>query len=366
VLLAAAGLLIQSFIRMQRLDYGYDPRGMAIMTLPQPAENRQLFTDQVMERIKATPGIESAAIVSSPSFGGLNFPFNIEGEALPAGDAPGRYSSVSTGYFRTIKARWIAGREFDERDSANAPAVAVVNETLATQFFRGANPIGRKVVIAYANQRIPREIIGVVGDIRQDGPRESVKPEVFVHWPQQPWIRANLLIRTNQDPSGVANAVQQSISTVDKTLPRSTFQTVEAMLGDRVAEPRLYMILFGAFAAVSVSLAIIGIYGLLSYIVNLRMYEMSIRIAIGARTPEIIRSVVGEGLRLSIAGIAFGLIGAVALTRLMRNLLFGVMPADPLTLSIVTLLLAFVALTACYIPARRAAKADPMAALRQE
>ena len=366
VLLAGAGLLLQSFIRMQQVGYGYDPHRLAIMPLPQPPQNQQVFTTAVMERIKTMPGIESAALMSFASFGALNFPFNIEARPFPGGDAPARYSSVSADYFRVLKARLIAGREFTERDTLNAPGVAIINETLARQYFQGENPIGKKIEVAYLNQRVVREIVGVVGDIRQDQPGEPVKPEVFVHWPQLPWLAAILVIRAQGDPSSFGNAIQQAIWSVDKTLLASTLQTVEAMLGDQVAEPRLYLILLGTFATVAVLLAMIGIYGLLSYIVNRRMHEMAIRVAIGARTSDVMRFVVGEGMRLSVAGIGLGLIGAVALTRLIKNLLFGVTPTDPVTFCIVTLLLFSVALAACYIPARRATKTDPMMTLRHE
>jgi len=341
VLLAGAGLLVQSFVRMQRVDYGYDPARLALMQLPQTGPNRQVFLQQVMEKIKTTPGVESASLMSFTSFGALNFPFNIEGRPLLGGDSLARYSSVGADYFRVLKTRLLAGREFNEQDTANAPGVAMINETLARQYFQGENPVGKNIVIAYLNQRVVREIIGVTSDIRQDQPREPIKPEVFVHWPQLPWFAAVLVVRTQGDPDGMGNAIQQAIWSVDKTVPRSTIKTVESMLGDQVAEPRLYLTVLGAFAAAAVLLAMIGIYGMLSYVVSRRM-------------------------SLCILGIGLGFIGAIALTRLMKNLLFGVAAIDPLTLAGVTLLLLAVALVACYAPALRATQADPVAALRHE
>ena len=260
----------------------------------------------------------------------------------------------------------LVGREFDERDSPNAPPVAMINNMLARQYFPGENPIGKKIVIAYDSQRTVREIIGIVSDIRQDAPREPVKPEIFVHWPQLPWLSAVLVMRTQGNPSVVGKAVQQAILSVDKTLPTFTLQTVESMLGDQVAEPRLYVILLGAFAAAAVLLAMIGIYGMLSYLVSRRSHDMAIRIAIGARSADVVRFVVGEGMLLSIAGIGFGLAAALALTRLMKSLLFGVTPTDPWTFVGVTSLLCAVAFLASYIPAHRASRVDPTVALRQE
>jgi len=193
-----------------------------------------------------------------------------------------------------------------------------------------------------------------------------VPPEVFVHWPQLPWLGAVLVIRAHGDPSDLGKAVQAAISSVDKTVPALPVQTVEAMLNDQVAEPRLYVILLGTFAGAALLVAMMGIYGLLNYVVSRRLHEMAIRIAIGAQARDVVRSVVGDGLRLSIAGIGCGLAGTVALTRLMKGLLFNVTPTDPLTLGVVTCVLLAVAVAASYLPARRATMADSLMALRHE
>jgi putative ABC transport system permease protein len=366
VLLAGAGLLIQSFIRMLDVEYGYDPRGLSIMSFPQPAQNRQVFVDQALERIKAAPGVESAAIMSFDRFGQLNFPFNIADKPFPNGDVMVRYSSVTSDYFRVLKSRLIAGRGFEARDSADAPGVAIVNEKLAREYFPGENAVGRKILIAYNNQRVPREIVGVVNDVRQDAPGEPIKPEILVHWPQLPWLGSTLVIRAKGDPASAQRFVQEAIWSVDRNLPASRAQTLEDILSSQVATPRLYMILLGLFSAVAVMLAVLGIYGLLSYIVSRRTNEMAIRVAVGARSRNIIGLVIGEGIRLSVAGIVLGLVGAVMVTRFMRSLIFEVNPTDPATLSGVSLLLLGVALAACYLPARRAANTDPMVALRHD
>jgi len=366
VLLAGAGLLIQSFVRMLDVDYGYEPQGLFIMNFPQPVQNRQLYTDQVLDRIKVAPGVEAVALMSYGSFGGLNFPFNIEGNPLPGGDVTVRYSSVSSDYFRALKARLIAGRVFDSHDSADAPGVALINEKLAKQYFAGEDPIDRNIILAYNNQRILRRIIGVVHDIRQDSPNQPVLPEILVHWPQLPWLGSSLIIRAAGDAGRVQRLAQDAIWSADKNMPVSRATTAEEMLSSQVATPRLYMILVGLFAAVAVVLAVLGIYGLLDYIVNRRSNEMAIRVALGAAARSIVGMVIREGLRLSAIGIALGLVGTVSLTRLMRSLLFDVSPTDPATFTSVALLLLIVAIAACYIPARRAAKADAMSVLRHE
>ena len=366
VLLSGAGLLIQSFVRMLEVDYGYDPRGLFTMSLPLPLQELPRFVDETLEELRMAPGVESAAVMSYERFGQLNFPFNIEDEPLPNGDVTVRYSSVTADYFDVLRAPVVAGRVFEPRDSANAPGVAVINETLARVYFADEDPVGRTIVIAYNNQRIPRRIIGVVADIRQDPPSRPIQPEILVHWPQLPWMGGTLLIRTRGDAGRTSRQVQQVLWTANRNLPASRIQTLEDILSSQVATPRLYMILLGLFAAVAVALAVLGIYGLLAYTVARRTREMAIRLAVGAGTRTVVRMVIGEGLRLSVTGIALGLTGTAALTRLMQGLLFEVTPTDPLTLAGVTLLLLAAASAATYVPARRAARTDPMAALRQD
>ncbi|HTG73264.1 MAG TPA: FtsX-like permease family protein, partial [Terriglobia bacterium] len=366
VLLAGAGLLVQSFVRMLNVDYGYDPQGLAIMGLPQPDQNRETFVAQALERIHAVPGVESAAVMSYDSFGGLNFPFNIENKPFPNGDVMIRYSSVTPDYFKVLKSRLIAGRRFEARDSADAPGVAIINERLAQLYFSDRDPIGQRIVLSYNNQRIPREIVGVTSNVRQDAPGEPIKPEILVPWAQLPWLSATLVFRAGGDPSRAQKFVQEAIWSVDKNLPPGRARTLEEVHSAQVATPRLYMILIGLFSAMAMMLAAVGIYGLFTSIVTRRSNEMAIRVTMGARRPNILWMVIGEGIRLSTAGIALGLLGAVALARLMRSLLYEVSPSDPWTLGSGTLLLLTVALVACYIPARRAAKTDPMVSLRHE
>jgi putative ABC transport system permease protein len=366
VLLAGAGLMIQSFFRMLNVEYGYNPQGLIIMSFPQSTQNRRIFVEEALERIQATSGVESVAMMSYNRFGGLNQPFNREDKPFANGDMLVRYSSVTSAYLHVLKARLLAGRGFDDRDSDQAPGVVMINEKLAKEYFPGEDPVGRRIVLAYNNQRMRREIIGVMADVRQDAPGEPVKPEILVPWKQLPWLSGTLVVRAGGDPASVQKSVQEAIWSVDKNVPASTAETLEQVLSAQVATPRLYMILFSLFSAVAVMLAGLGIYGLLAYIVSRRTGEMAIRAAVGAPSRDIVHLIIGEGIRLSVSGIVAGLLGTAIVTRLMRSLLFEVSPTDPATLVTVALLLVFVAWGACYIPARRAAKTDPMALLRHE
>jgi putative ABC transport system permease protein len=365
VLLAGAGLLVQSFVRMTRVDYGYDPGRLVTMSLPIQPQAWPAFVSDTLERIKAAPGVESAAMMSFARFGQLNFPFNLSDEPFPGGDVLVRYSSVTDDYFRVLGSRVLTGRVFDARDSAEAPGVAVINEALAREYFPGGNPVGREIVLVYNTERIPRRVIGVVSNVRQDEPSEPIKPEILVPWPQLPWLGGTLVLRTNGD-AGTPKRVQEIMWSADRNLPASRVQTVEEILSVQVATPRLYTILLGLFSAVAVTLAVLGLYGLLAYVTGRRTGEIAIRFALGARSESIVRLVIVDGLRLSAAGVVIGLAGAVVLTRAMQGLLFEVTPTDPATFVAVALLLLGVAAAACYVPARRAAKTDPMVALRQE
>jgi putative ABC transport system permease protein len=363
----ALGLLMNSFLRMRQVDVGYDPRGLMTMSLSFPAENKQVFARQVLERVAATPGVESVALMSYPTPGGLNFPFNLESRPLPEGDVTVAYSAISPAYFRTLRAPIRAGREFNDNDLPNSPGVAIINEMLARQYFAGEDPVGKKLTISYLNSRVTREIVGVARDIKQEEPSKPMKPEIFVPFAQLPWFSGTLLVRSiNPDPLTVKNAAQQAIWSVNKELPESKVETLEQALSTQIAEPRLYTLLLGVFAAAALLLAAIGVYGVMSYAVTQRAREIGVRMALGAQTRDVLKLVIGQGMSLTLAGVAIGLVASAALTRFMKGLLFDVSATDPLTFAAITLLLSFVALLACSIPARRATKVDPMAILRSE
>jgi putative ABC transport system permease protein len=367
VLLAGAGLLINSFARLLRVDPGYDPQGLMVMPLGFPGQNKYDFARQVMERVAATPGVTSVALMSWPTLGGLNFPFNREGNPLPDGDETAAYSAISPSYFRALKTPLRAGREFDDRDLPNAPQVAIINETMARQYFANENPIGHKLVISYLTQRLAPEIVGVAGDVKQEEPSKPTRPEILVPFAQRPWFGGSLLVRSaHPDPLTVKNAVQQAIWSVNPGLPESKAEPLTTTLASQVAEPRLYALLLGVFAVIALTLAAVGIYSVIAYSVAQRTQEIGVRMALGARAGAIQKLVVGDGMKLVAIGVALGLAASLSLTRLMANMLFGVGAFDPLTFIVIILLLTFVALLACWIPARRAARVDPMVALRYE
>ncbi len=367
VLLVGAGLLINSFARLLRVDTGYDPQGLMVMPLGFPEQNEYAFAKQVMERIAATPGVTSVALMSYPTLGGLRFPFNRESNPLPDGDVMVAYSAVSPSYFRTLKTPLRAGREFDDRDLPNAPQVAIINETMARQYFADENPIGRKLVINYLNRRLTPEVVGVAGDVKQEEPGKPTKPEILVPFAQLPWFSGSLLVRSaHPDPLTVKNAVQQAVWSVRPETPESKAEPLTTTLAGQVAEPRLYALLLGVFAVIALTLAAVGIYGVITYSVAQRTKEIGVRMALGAQTGAVLKLVVGQGMKLVASGVALGLAASLGLTRLMSNMLFGVSAVDPPTFVVITLLLTFIALLACLIPALRATKVDPMVALRFE
>jgi putative ABC transport system permease protein len=366
-LLVGAGLLINSFARLLRVDPGYDPQGLMVMSLGFPEQNKYAFAQQVMERVAATPGVTTVALMSYPTLGGLNFPFNRESNPLPDGDVMAAYSAISPSYLRTLKTPLLAGREFDDRDLPNGRPVAIINDTMARQYFAGENSIGQKIAIAYMGQRLTREIVGVAGDAKQEEPSKPTRPEILVPFAQLPWFSGSLLVRSaHPDPLTVKNAAQQAIWSVSPETAESKVEPLTTTLAGHVAEPRLYALLLGVFAVIALTLAAVGIYSVIAYSVAQRTKEIGVRMALGAQTGAILKLVVSQGMKLVASGVALGLAASFGLTRLMSNMLFGVSAVDRPTFIVITLLLTIVALLACWIPARRAAKVDPMVALRCE
>jgi len=373
VLLIGAGLLIQSFVRLTRVDLGYDPNRLMTMWVSAPFsrypndEAKARFYKRLLEQVSQVPGADGVTVSSEAWFGFLNFQFNIEDEPLPAGDATVRYSAVAPGYFNVLKSQLRAGRDFDDHDDARSPNVAIVNETLARRYFPDSNPIGRRIVLGYLGRRLVREIVGVSADIKQEELGSPTKPEMYVPYQQLPWFGVALIIRSaGLDQISLRKDVQQAIWQVDKNLPVSTPETLDHHLANLVAEPRLYTLLLAVFAAVALVLASVGIYGVISYSVTERTHEIGVRLALGAEARNVVLLIVRQGMVLALIGVALGLGAAFALTRVMSSLLFGVSATDPLTFMIVSVLLAGVALGACFVPARRATRVDPMIALRYE
>jgi putative ABC transport system permease protein len=376
VLLVGAGLLGNSFVRLLRVNPGFNPSGvLAVQLFFSPVEYPEgnvrgaLVLQQMLQNVRSIPGVRSAGLVTAlPIAGGASTDFIIERRPLPpANDEPSAdIRSADSGYFQTMGIPLLAGREFTEADNSTARRVMVINQTMARQYWPNDSPIGQHVTMKDWGPPLTGEIVGVVGDVKTNGLDEAVGP--MIYWPhfQFPELFNTIVVRSDGEPSRLLPAVKTAVWAVNKNQAISKIDTMEQVLSESLARRRLYMILLGVFAGAALLLAGVGIYGMASYSVSQRIREMGIRIALGAERGDVLRLVLGQGARAALLGILFGIATAVALTRLMASLLFGVRATDPLTFAEVAVLLALVALVACYIPARRAMRVDPMVALRHE
>jgi putative ABC transport system permease protein len=284
---------------------------------------------------------------------------------LPSAD----FFSVGDGYFKTLGVSLLKGREFNERDGEKAPGVIIVNQAFAQKFFPNEDPIGKRIKPGIStNENKPdwREIVGVVSDVRNRNLSSELRPGYFLPAAQIPFNQMTMVVRTTSDPHSLITAVQNEVHSMDKELPVFNVKTMDEYIAVTVAAPRFNATLLVIFAAVALVLTIVGLYGVMSYSVAQRTNEIGIRMALGAQTRDVLRLIVSQGFKLVLLGLAIGLAGAFALMRVIASLLFGVTTKDPLTFAAVAVVLAFVALLACYIPARRATRLDPLRALRYE
>ncbi|HWP42569.1 MAG TPA: ABC transporter permease [Blastocatellia bacterium] len=370
-LLVGAGLMIKSFVRLSEVETGFDSQNVltAQITLPQSRyDDRQqqaAFFRQVLARIEALPGVESVGAASPlPFTGDRLYSFIVEGH--PTDNVPSaNYYAVSPDYFVTMGIPLLKGRFFTEADMAESPRVAIINETMARRYFPDEDPIGKRMNITNGPE-VMREIVGVVGDVKQYGLDTQSPAQMYEPYLQRPYPGMTLVVRAASEPAGLIDAVRREVLAVDKEQPIARAQTMEEIIAKSVAPRRFSVILLAAFAAVALTLAAVGIYGVMSYLISQRTHEIGVRMALGAGRRDVLRLVVGQGMRLALLGVGIGLLAAFALTRLMESLLFGVSATDPLTYIVVALLLATSALLACYVPARRATKVDPLLALRYE
>jgi putative ABC transport system permease protein len=377
VLLIAAGLLIQSFLRLLNVSPGFEPNGLLTADVAASRtkylENwqRALVFQQTLERIGSLPGVESVGVINPLPLGGNieTYSFVIEGRPAtgPNEEPVANYRVINPDYFHAMRIPLRRGRVFTERDKADTPPVVVVNETFARLFFAGEDPVGQRITVNDIHDAPPREIIGVVTDVRHAGLDVEAGPEFYFSYLQFPVTRMTVVARTaSADPASLAPALRGAIRQVDKDQPIFNVRTMNDLLAESVARRRFNMLLLGAFALVALMLASIGIYGVMSYSVTQRTHEIGIRMALGAQASDVLKMVVRQGLLLTMLGVVAGLVAAFILTRVMAGLLYGVSATDPWTFAGVSLLLSLVALLACYIPARRATKVDPMVALRYE
>jgi len=381
ILLIGAGLLIRSFVGLLRVNPGFEIKNTLTARFDLPkysypeATKQAAFYTQVIERIKALPGVTAVGTTDElpPTMGSHSNTFSIEGGASIDQSNQSlavQERVVSADYFRAMGIPLSTGRVFSDTDDDSAPPVALINQSFARRFFPNENSIGQHLRFGSANPWIT--IVGIVGDVRGFGLDKQPKSEIYLSYQQQKFLPYNplpnmhLVVRTIGDPNEIAAAVQGSVQELDKNLPLPPAQTMEAVLAASIAERRANMLLLGVFAVIALILTTVGVYGVISYSVAQRTQEIGIRIALGAQSHDVITLVVRNGMRLVLAGIAIGLAGAFALTRWMASLVFGVSATDPLTFAVITLLLALVALLACWIPAAQAAKVDPMTMLRSE
>ncbi|MGB7923250.1 MAG: ABC transporter permease [Pyrinomonadaceae bacterium] len=375
LLLVSAGLMIRSFLRLQEVSPGFSAGQVltAQLTLSRPdySEDRQraALLQQVLARVEAQPGVASASATSTIPLGGgeVSRSFTVGGQPPPEpGKEPtAEYRAIGSHYFRTMGTPLLKGRDFTERDDAQSPAVVMINETMARRYWPNEDPVGRSLKLD-GMEKEPREIVGVVGDVRHFGLDARAEAEMYVPYLQRPMPGVTLMVRSASAPGDVAAAVRNAVREADRNLPVYNVKSMDEILADSVSSRRFNMLLLGIFAAVALVLAAVGIYGVMAYSVTQRTHEIGIRMALGAEARDILKLVVGQGMILTLIGLAVGLAASLALTRLLASLLYGVTATDPLTFAGVSLLLAVVALLACYIPARRAMKVDPMVALRYE
>ncbi len=386
LLMIGAGLMVRTFLALRAVDPGFQPHHVlsAVVSVAGSEEaepqKRVAFYQQVLQRVVALPGIESVSAINHVPLAGdiWGFPFVIEGRPpTRPGESPGAvYRVIFPGYFQTMGISLLRGRDINESDNVNAPGVVIINDRLARRYWPGEDPIGKRITLDNPRKNPAwLTVIGVTQDSKQDEWTGAPRPEMYLpllqssDYLQDPsghFEYVTLVTRTTGDPTAVVNDIKSAIAAIDKNVPVSEIETMDQAVEDLNAQPRFELWLLASFAVIAVLLAALGIYGVMSYSVSRRTHELGVRMALGAAQHDVIRLVVKQAMMLALVGSICGLIAAVALTRLMSGLLYGVRSTDPLTFVGVTLIVAGVALLASYLPARRVTHIDPVAALRCE
>jgi putative ABC transport system permease protein len=381
ILLTGAVLMIRSFAALQSVDPGFDPHHVLSMvvsvasTQEAEPERRALFYRQAIDRIRALPGVRAASGINHLPLAGdiWALPFTIEGRPKPRpGESPSAvYRVVMPGYFETMRLPLLRGRDIQAADNLHAPGVVVINEQAARRYWPGEDPLGKRITLD-GNWLT---VIGIVKDARQGDWTGDIDPEVYLAGLQNSGFLGEqgshasyitLVARTTGDPAAMSAAVQNVVWSFDRNLPISEILTMDQVVADKNAQPRFEMLVLGIFAAIALLLAAVGIYGVMSYSVSRRAHEIGIRLSLGANRVSVLSMVVGQGMLLALAGSMAGVAGSLALSRLMKGLLYGVRPFDPITLAAVIAALSLVALLSSSVPAMRATRIDPMTALRAE
>jgi predicted permease len=371
LLLCGAGLMLRSFVELNRVNPGFQTEHLLTMKIALPggtypkSEQTLSYLDRLMTQLQAIPGVQRAAAASTlPLSGESDWGTFLIADGTTADwskASAADWRGVSADFFQTLRIPLLRGREFT-RDDENRQNAVIINEAAARKFWPGTDPIGREILVGHESR--PLEIIGVVGDVRGAGLNAEAKPEMFT--PLRGFWYAFLALRTSEDPSRLASTVRDEIAGLDRGVPVYQVATMDQLLSASVATQRFNLFLLMLFAALAVGLAAIGIYGVLAFSVSRRTHEIGVRLALGARPRDVLRLIVGQGMQLVVAGIVLGIGAALALTRLMASLLYGISATDPATFLAVSLLLIIVALLACYLPAQRATRVDPLQVLRCE
>ncbi|HEY4283760.1 MAG TPA: ABC transporter permease, partial [Chthoniobacterales bacterium] len=378
VLLASGGLLAKSFLRLQNVSPGFDTTNVATARIALPdanygkPEQSARFYETLLERISQLPGVRSASAAWWLPLSGsdITFNFDIEERPLPPGRQPlAQVNAVTPDYFNAIGVPVKQGRGFTVRDDINAPPIAVVSQEFARQFFPGENPIGKRVKPngSMSSGKPPmREIVGVVGDMHLVSLSAKPQPQIYIPHQQFAAQGMSLVVRAQTNPSALINTLRKTVSELDKDVPLFRFRTLSEYAAQSISQPRFNALLVGLFAMIALLLAAAGIFGLTSYSVTQRTQEIGIRLALGAQRGDVLRLIIGQGMRLLGIGIVCGFAGVFAVSHLLQSLLFGIGAHDMITMTGVAIILSLVALLACWIPAMRAAKVDPVIALRSE
>jgi putative ABC transport system permease protein len=374
VLLGAAGLLARSFMQLANVDPGFNPENATLLRLSLPQrkyaqpEQQTAFANGLLERVKNLPGVKAAGMTHSmPLVSDYVLGFNIEGRPpIDPSDLPNtNYYSVTPDYFRAMGIRLIRGRVFTPQDDAKAPRVAIINETMARQFFPNEDPIGKRINITNGPDTW-REIVGIVGDIKQYGVDKATSAQSYEPFAQVPFSSLNLVVRSTGSPAAMLGSLRPAVYAVDKDQPVGTIRPLEEIMADSIARQRFAMLLLTVFSSVALVIAAVGIYGVMAYNVVQRTGEFGIRMALGAQQRDVLRLVLVQGGKLVGLGLFVGLLATLAASRAMGSMLFHVSAFDPVTLTTITLVLGAVALAACFFPANRATKVNPIEALRTE
>ena len=378
VLLAGAGLLFRSFLRLQSVNTGFVAEQVLTARLTpsgtnftQQADFNKFYT-QVLEKLSAVPGVTDAGIINNlPLDSGPTTGFRVEGRPITTPDKwpMVNYRTVSPNYFRAMSIPVVQGRAYTDRDNLSAPLVMIINQQTAREIFPDENPIGKRITFGNTDQNkqpVWFEIVGVVADVRSLELREESQAEIYFSSLQDYWPAMSLVVRATVEPSSLAGSVRQVVNEVDKSVPVSEVKTMEHVVSESITQPRFNLFLLGLFGTVAMLLSAAGIYGVTAYTVTQRTHELGIRLALGAQVGDVLKMILGQGMAVIGVGLVLGLVAAFWLMRLLRSLLFGVGENDLLTFVAITFVLLIVALIACYIPARRATKVDPLEALRAE